>query len=101
MKEIELGKIIYHDDLPDLDKLDIVKAVYREINRQVEEYQKKARNNRLVLVRYFTKDVIRVNYAPRGFVGVLPNLGEKQDNNKTEVTDIHYSDAGGDDGLPF
>lgn len=37
MKKLEIGTLLYPDDFPDLDKMEIMKAIYREVDRQVGE----------------------------------------------------------------
>ena len=40
-KEIVLGKILYPSDWPDLDKREIVAAIYKEVERQMENHAEK------------------------------------------------------------
>ena len=37
-KKLDLGTILYPADMPDIDKQAVIKAIYAEINRQMEEY---------------------------------------------------------------
>lgn len=37
VKKLEIGTLYYPSDIPDLDRNSIVKAIYREVDRQLRE----------------------------------------------------------------
>ena len=37
-KKLDLGTIYYPHDMPDIDRVAVIRAIYAEINRQMEEY---------------------------------------------------------------